>query len=64
MNFPLENVCMRMFSERIGKLVSELRRGLELRRKPKRFPTFDVPGDAHIVPASRIQRYLEDEGIV
>ena len=60
----------RLSGERFGKVVSKLiRRGLTppkppLRRKSRRFPTFDVPSNAPIVPASRIQRYLEDEGVV
>lgn len=55
--------------ERLGKVVSELvRRGLtESRPSPlaakKRFPTFDVPPDARIIPASRVQKVIDEEGL-
>jgi hypothetical protein len=55
--------------ERLGKVLSKLaRRGLAPRQPPlpkkrtRRFPTFDVPPDAPIIPASRVQRALDDEG--
>jgi hypothetical protein len=59
----------RVSGRRLGKVVSELaRRGLgppgPVRRKNKRrFPTFEVPQGAPIVPASRIQRLIDHEGL-
>jgi hypothetical protein len=58
----------RSSGERPGKILSTLaRRGMTPRpvaaRKTKqRFPTFDVPPDAPIIPASRVQRFLDEEG--
>jgi hypothetical protein len=55
--------------ERLGKVLSTLaRRGLKpadspIRRSTRRFPTFDVPTNAPVIPASRIQRVIDEEGI-
>lgn len=55
--------------ERLGKVVSELvRRALtESRPNPgsdkRRFPTFDVPPDAPIIPASRVEKVIDEEGL-
>jgi hypothetical protein len=55
--------------ERLGKVLSKLaRRGLAppqapaSKRTARRFPTFDVPPGAPIIPASRVQRVIDDEG--
>lgn len=54
--------------ERLGKVVSKLvRRALaESRPTPvkakRRFPTFEVPSDAPIIPASRVQKVIDEEG--
>jgi hypothetical protein len=59
----------RSSGERLGKVLSHLaRRGLTGSRSPakrtgKRFPTFDVPPNAPIIPASRIQRILDEESL-
>jgi hypothetical protein len=56
--------------ERLGKVVSDLvRRGLRppapaKRSKSRRFPVFDVPPDAPILSPERIDRFIEEEGLV
>jgi hypothetical protein len=59
----------RVSGEGLGKILSTLaRRGLTppkppSKRKFSRFPTFDVPPGARVIPASRIQRVIDEEGI-
>ena len=60
----------RASGQRLGKVLSELaRRGLapgapaRLKKKRGRFPTFDVPANAPIIPASRVQRVIDEEGL-
>jgi hypothetical protein len=60
----------RVSGERLGKVISKLaRRGLERenasagKRSRRRFPTFEVPAGAPIIPASRIERVLDEEGL-
>jgi hypothetical protein len=54
---------------RLGKVLSTLaRRGLKqadapARRSRRRFPVFDVPANAPVIPASRIQRVIDEEGL-
>jgi hypothetical protein len=49
----------RSSGERLGKVLSMLaRRGLK-----RRFPVFDVPADAPVIPVSRIQRVIDEEGL-
>jgi len=55
--------------ERLGKVLSKLaRRGLappqalSPKRGKRRFPAFDVPPDAPIIPAFRVQRAVDEEG--
>jgi hypothetical protein len=55
--------------ERLGRVLSKLaRRGLAPPQAPspkrgkRRFPTFEVPADAPIIPASRVQRVIDEEG--
>jgi hypothetical protein len=59
----------RTSGERLGKVLSMLaRRGLKpadapARRSNRRFPVFDVPSNAPVIPASRIQRVIDEEGL-
>lgn len=59
----------RASGERLGKVLSRLaRRGLKpadapARRSRRRFPVFDVPANAPVIPASRIQRVIDEEGL-
>jgi len=55
--------------ERLGKVLSKLaRRGLAPPRGPsgkrgkRRFPVFEVAAGAPIIPASRVQRIIDEEG--
>ncbi|MBV9397190.1 MAG: hypothetical protein JO062_04385 [Bryobacterales bacterium] len=58
----------RTSGERFGKVLSQLaRRGLRqpLKSRPsgkQRFPTFEVSAGATVIPASRIQKVLDEEG--
>jgi hypothetical protein len=59
----------RVSGERLGKTLSTLvRRGLSPRAPvktgPRRFPTFDVPPGARLIPASRIERVIDEEGLI
>jgi hypothetical protein len=58
-----------MSGERLGKVLSKLARcGLAAPQAPspkkatRRFPTFEVPPDAPIIPASRVQHVIDEEG--
>lgn len=57
----------RASGERLGKVLSRLaRRGLKpaaapARGRARRFPVFDVPANAPLIPASRIQRVIDEE---
>jgi hypothetical protein len=58
----------RVSGERLGKVLSDLaRRGLRQSprppRKSRRFPTFDVPAGAPVIPASRVQKLIDEEGL-
>ena len=59
----------RVSGDRLGKVISKLaRRGLERKRPPgrkgsRRFPTFEIPAGAPIIPASRIERVLDEESL-
>jgi hypothetical protein len=59
----------RVSGERLGDVISKLaRRGLEQKRPParkraQRFPTFEIPAGAPIIPASRVERVLDEEGV-
>jgi hypothetical protein len=59
----------RVSGERLGKILSTLaRRGLKpadapARRSRRRFAAFDVPANAPVIPASRIQRAIDEEGL-
>ena len=60
----------RTSGERLGKVLSLLaRRGLKpsdtpTRRAKSRFPVFDVPANAPMIAASRIQRVIDEEGLL
>jgi hypothetical protein len=59
----------RSSGEGLGKVISRLiRRGLTpaapVRRGKRRFPVFDVPPDAPILTPERIDRFIEEEGLV
>jgi hypothetical protein len=60
----------RSSGQRLGKVVSALiRRGLtpagEVKKRRKgRFPTVEVPAGAPVIPATRIQRFIDEEGYV
>lgn len=57
----------RSSGERLGKVLSTLaRRALnpenpKPRRSTQRFPVFDVPENAPVIPASRVQRVIDEE---
>jgi hypothetical protein len=59
----------RVSGKRLGKVISRLaRRGLArhetpVRRKSRRFPSFPVPAGAPVIPASRIQHIIDEEGL-
>ena len=57
---------------RLGSVLSEMAR-YALRPEPQqrqgnqqrgRFPSFDVPPGTRIIPASRVQKVLDEDGIV
>lgn len=59
--------------KRLGRVLSEMARqalqpsGLRSKRSAKgvsRFPVFDVPKGAPLIPASRIQNALDEDGVV
>lgn len=59
--------------KRLGRVLSEMARqaiqppGRRLQRSGKRasrFPAFEVPTDARLIPASRIQKAIDEDGIV
>ncbi len=58
----------RVSGRRLGKVLSELaRRGLTRvpppnRKGGRRFPVFEVPPNAPVIPASRIQKVIDEEG--
>lgn len=59
----------RTSGQRLGQILSELaRRGLTKSRPraqhgKRRFPVFDVPANAPVIPASRVQKAIDEEGI-
>ncbi|MBZ5542670.1 MAG: antitoxin [Acidobacteriia bacterium] len=59
----------RVSGRRLGKVLSRLaRRGLArqeppARSKSRRFPTFRVPAGTPLIPASRLQRIIDEEGL-
>jgi hypothetical protein len=59
----------RVSGEGLGKVVSKLaRHGLErknapVRKRGRRFPTFEVPPGTPIISVSRIERAVDEEGL-
>lgn len=59
----------RSSGDRLGKVLSTLaRRGLKpvdppARRATRRFPAFDVPANAPVIAASRVQRVIDEEDL-
>ena len=59
----------RVSGERLGSVLSSLiRRGMmtpprQQRKSSRRFPTFDVPPGAPVIPASRIEKAIDEEGL-
>jgi hypothetical protein len=55
--------------KRLGVVLSDLaRRGLNqnnvpVKQRKARFPVFSVPADAPIIPASRVQRVINEEDL-
>ena len=62
----------RATGQRLGRVLSDMARQAlppdshrgAAARGGRRFATFDVPPDADLIPASRIQQALDDDGIV
>jgi hypothetical protein len=60
----------RTSGKRLGQVLSELvRRGLARPDQPQRkrrgrFPTFNIPPDAPVIPASRVQQIIDEEGYI
>ncbi|HVA63774.1 MAG TPA: hypothetical protein VNF74_08620 [Terriglobales bacterium] len=56
--------------QRLGKVISEMaRRGLQRAPAPARrakspFPVVQVPPGTPVIPASRVQRFLDEEGYI
>jgi hypothetical protein len=59
--------------KRLGRVLSEMARqalqpsGRQSKRPAKRasrFPSFEIPAGARMIPASRIQKALDEDGIV
>jgi hypothetical protein len=64
---------VRAWLQRLGRVLSEMaRQALQLSgrsskrsaKRPSRFPVFEVPKGARLIPASRIQKALDEDGIV
>jgi hypothetical protein len=57
----------RVSGERLGKVLSDLARAalktptVPQPTKGRRFPVFDVPAGAPVIPASRVQRLIDEE---
>jgi len=53
--------------KRLGQVLSEMaRQALQPQRSVKRasrFPVFEVPADAGLIPASRVQKALDEDAI-
>ncbi len=55
--------------KRLGRVLSEMARQAlnpsvqQLGRGASRFPAFEVPADARLIPASRAQKALDEDGI-
>jgi hypothetical protein len=55
--------------KRLGRVLSEMARQplhsavQRLGRGASRFPAFDVPANARVIPASRVQKALNEDGV-
>ena len=58
--------------KRLGRVLSEMarqalqpsgRRSKRPAKRASRFPVFEVPASARLIPASRIQKALDEDGI-
>jgi len=56
--------------KRLGRVLSEMARQAlhppgkrQGRRGASRFPAFEVPADARLIPALRVQKALDEDGI-
>ena len=59
----------RVSGERLGKVISDLaRRGLApskaSKKSGRRFTTFDIPSRTPLIPASRVQQFIDEEGLL
>ena len=62
----------RATGQRLGRVLSDMarqalqpaRRGDGTAGRGGRFPAFDVSADAGLIPASRVQQALDDDGVV
>jgi len=59
--------------KRLGRVLSEMarqalqpsgRRSKRSAKKASRFPVFEVPAGTRMIPASRVQKALDEDGIV
>jgi hypothetical protein len=67
--FEIVQTLAKSSGRRFGEVLSELvRRGLARsaprRARSSRFPTFDVPAGAPMIPNGRIQKLLDREGVI
>jgi len=67
--FEIVQTLAKSSGRRFGEVLSELVRRGVARSAPRkartsRFPTFDVPANAPVIPAGRIQKLLDEEGVV
>lgn len=65
--YEVADTLAKSSGQRLGQVLSELvRRGLGRAQDGKvvvsRFAVFDVPAGASIIPAGRVQRFLDDDG--
>jgi hypothetical protein len=62
----------RATGKRLGRVLSEMarqtlkpsRRSRQSVKRTSRFPVFEVPAGTRMIPASRIQRALDEDGVV
>ena len=62
----------RATGQRLGRVLSDMARqalqpdshARSAARRARRFAAFDVPADVGLIPASRIQQALDDDGVV
>lgn len=54
----------RVLSEMARKALSRSEPSNRSAKGPSRFPAFEVPANARLIPASRIQKALDEDGII